>query len=104
MAADDPILDETVPTRAVAVKLAKAMGCEGAHEMDDGWHPCESHEALLALINGGVKGYRAYMARTHGKRVRVNFLQEKTLVKSYTKQRRIIKLGNRTTISNTSNL
>ena len=61
--ADDPILNETVPDKKTATKLAKTLGCEGAHQMGDGWHPCESHEALLALINGGAAGYRSYKER-----------------------------------------
>lgn len=99
MPAEEALKDETVPTRAVAVKLAKAMGCTGAHKMPNGWHPCSSHEALVALINGGAKGYRAHMARSEGKRVRTSLLDEKNLPLSYRKQRRILKLGNRAIVS-----
>lgn len=101
---EDPILNETVPTRGVAKKLAKTMGCSGAHQMGDGWHPCESHEALLALINGGAKGYRAYMARSEGKRVRTSLIEEKTSVKSYVKKRHVLKPGGRTAASSISYL
>jgi hypothetical protein len=59
----DPISGQTVPTRAAALRLARTMGCQGAHRQGDGWMPCESHRALMALVRGGVESYRAHHAR-----------------------------------------
>lgn len=73
--ADDPILNETVPDKRTAKKLARTLGCEGAHKApgaeDGGWHPCESPEALSTLIEKGMKGYRAWKTRNSGTKTRV---------------------------------
>jgi hypothetical protein len=46
----------TKPTRAAALRLARRLGCEGAHEMPDGsWHACATHEELAAIIKRGGK-------------------------------------------------
>lgn len=62
---DDILANETVPDRRTATRLARTMGCEGAHRNsnDTGWHPCESPEALRTLITGGAKKYRAWKQR-----------------------------------------
>lgn len=59
----DPIANQTVPTEAQARRVAELMGCEGAHEWEGGWAPCESREALMTLIRDGAAGYRAWKHR-----------------------------------------
>ncbi len=79
----DPIADETVPDKRTAMRLARTMGCEGAHQAGEGenagWHPCESRAALNALITGGAAGYRRWKARNSGKSERVVFLRRKAM-------------------------
>ena len=71
----DPLLNETVPDKRTAKKLARTLGCEGAHKApgaeDGGWHPCESPEALKTLVEKGMKGYRAWKTRSEGVKTRV---------------------------------
>lgn len=64
---EDPILTQTSPTRGDALRLADILGCSGAHQMGEGWHPCESHEALLILINDGIAAYREHVGREAAK-------------------------------------
>lgn len=56
--AKDPIAGQTVASREAAEKLAKLIGCSGAHETEDGWHPCRSQEDLMTLIRRGSAGLR----------------------------------------------
>ena len=99
--ADDPILNQTVPDKRTAKKLARTLGCEGAHKApgaeDDGWHPCESPEALSTLIEKGMAGYRAWKTRNSGTKSRVIIelphedLEEKTNPRRTFKKRRVLK-------------
>jgi len=52
--------EEVAPldSRQAAERAAKLLGCEGAHKWNDGWHPCESHEAMQTLLNEGIAAYR----------------------------------------------
>lgn len=95
--ADDILANETVPDKRTASKLAKTMGCTGAHQSPNGkgWHPCESHEALLILINEGAAGYRAYKKRKSGKKVSTVLIDRKTDVKSFRKVRHLKAKGSR---------
>lgn len=53
---NDPLADQTVPTRRQALRLARLMGCSGAHEVPGGgWLPCESRDAMNDLIRNGKK-------------------------------------------------
>jgi hypothetical protein len=45
-------------SRADGARTAALIGCEGAHEVDGGWAPCESADALRVLIRYGVRSYR----------------------------------------------
>ena len=56
--AKDPIDEQTLPTREAAARTARLIGCTGAHEMEGGWQPCESHELLMILIRRGAPAYR----------------------------------------------
>ena len=76
---DDILANETVPDKRTATRLARTMGCEGAHQAPsgNGWHPCESHEALTILINRGSKGYRAWKERQGKTKVRTVLIDDK---------------------------
>jgi len=39
------------PTREMALRMARLIGCRGVHEADGKWMPCSSHEALQAVSN-----------------------------------------------------
>jgi hypothetical protein len=55
------------PNRASALRLARRLGCEGAHQLPDGsWAPCPAPDALQATITGGAKGYQQWKT-TKGK-------------------------------------
>ena len=46
----------TVPTRRQAMRVARMIGCSGAHQNEDGnWLPCPNHEVLLGIIGSGKK-------------------------------------------------
>lgn len=62
----DPIADQTIPNRALAERVARSLGCQGAHRKGDGWAPCESNEALMTLIRRGAAGYREWKKRNQG--------------------------------------
>ncbi len=49
----DPDIDEngTLASRDAALKLAADLGCEGAHEMDGRYMPCDSHEEGSTAID-----------------------------------------------------
>ena len=51
-----------MPERAAALRLARRLGCEGAHEADGGWAPCPTPEALAMTIQHGTKGYQRWKA------------------------------------------
>jgi hypothetical protein len=55
---DSALMDQALPTQRAAERVAKLMGCSGAHRTADGWFPCESPRKLRALLNGGVSEYR----------------------------------------------
>lgn len=47
--------------RAGAVRLARRLGCEGAHQLDDGsWAPCATPEALTTVVREGADGYKKW--------------------------------------------
>lgn len=53
----------TNPTRAEALRLARRLGCNDAHQLDDGsWAPCAAPEGLQAMVSGGPKGYEKWKA------------------------------------------
>ena len=56
----DVLEGQVVETRRDALRLARMLGCEGAHEVEGGWMACESQEAFQALLTGGRYGYRQY--------------------------------------------
>lgn len=64
--ASTPVLREksaaTPPDRAGALRLARRIGCEGAHEIDGGWAPCPTPEALRITIREGRTGFEAWRA------------------------------------------
>lgn len=47
-------------TRADALRLARRLGCEGAHETDKGWMPCPTPEALLTAVRDGAAGFKKW--------------------------------------------
>lgn len=49
----------TTATRNEALKIARYMGCRGAHEVDGGWMPCADHSTLLRLSNAAEKSLEA---------------------------------------------
>jgi len=56
-------MGRTVPNRAAALRLARRMGCEGAHEMPGGgWAPCPTHDAMLATARDGAEGFAKWKA------------------------------------------
>jgi len=58
-AADQP--EATGPDRSSALRLARRLGCDGAHELPDGsWAPCPTPEALAATVKDGAEGYAAW--------------------------------------------
>ena len=46
----DKKLDQT--TREQALRVARMLGCQGAHETENGWMPCGSHEEYEAIKKG----------------------------------------------------
>jgi len=76
----DPIDGETVATRGAALKIAKTLGCDGAHNTDAGWVPCESREALLILIREGKAGYEAYQKRQKRKTLQQKSKARRTVI------------------------
>ena len=58
--AKDPVKDQVLPTRKQALKVAKMLGCTGAHKKEGGWGLCESGEALDILIKKGSGAYRKW--------------------------------------------
>jgi hypothetical protein len=60
--AKDPVKDQVLPTRKQALKVAKMLGCTGAHKKEGGWGLCESDEALDLLIKKGSAAYREWQA------------------------------------------
>lgn len=40
------------PTKKQALKIARILGCEGAHENGNGWMPCLSNEEYVAIKKG----------------------------------------------------
>lgn len=76
----DPIDGETVATEAAALKIAKVLGCEGAHKTDKGWVPCESREGLMTLIRDGKAGYEKYRKRKKRKSLREKAMARRTVV------------------------
>jgi hypothetical protein len=56
----DPIEGETVPTRKLAERVAKSLGCIGAHAVGEAWAPCPSREDLDFLIANGSPAYREW--------------------------------------------
>lgn len=45
---DDDVLR---PNRAQAMRMSRRLGCSGAHEFEDSWMPCESHEELTRILD-----------------------------------------------------
>lgn len=45
-------------SRTEAERVARLIGCSGAHEVPDGWMPCESAVNLRVLTRYGVRAYR----------------------------------------------
>jgi len=39
-------------TREQALRVARMLGCKGAHETENGWMPCGSHEEYVAIKKG----------------------------------------------------
>jgi len=67
--------DQALPTRREAIRVAKLLGCAGAHRTDDGWMPCGSGDELETLTEHGVRAYR----RRYGKKsqpIRVKSTQD----------------------------
>ncbi len=48
-------------TREQALRVARMLGCQGAHETDKGWMPCGSHEEYGA-IKKGKEEYLKFLA------------------------------------------
>ena len=42
-------------TRDQALRVARMLGCQGAHEHPNGWMPCASHEEYEAIKKGPEK-------------------------------------------------
>lgn len=58
------------PDRAQALKMARLIGCEGAHEGPDGaWMPCRSHEELLRVSEAAAPGKKSAADRREERRV-----------------------------------
>jgi hypothetical protein len=66
--AKDPIADQVINDRKLAERVARSLGCQGAHKKGDGWAPCESNEALMTLIRKGAAGYREWKKRNSGEK------------------------------------
>ena len=58
----DPIDGETVPTKKLAERVARSLGCRGFHKVGDAFAPCPSREHLDYLIKNGSRKYRAWLA------------------------------------------
>lgn len=43
--------DDNENSRKNALKMARYLGCAGAHEYDGNWMPCKDHETLLKISN-----------------------------------------------------
>ena len=49
----------SMTTRAEALKIAKYLGCSGAHETESGWMPCADHQTLMMISNRAEKSLEA---------------------------------------------
>lgn len=45
----------TMTTRVEALKIARYLGCSGAHETESGWMPCSNHQTLMKISNQAEK-------------------------------------------------
>ena len=46
----------TVPTRRQALRVARMIGCSGAHQHEDGtWMPCATHEQMTEIVGSTEK-------------------------------------------------
>jgi len=61
--AKDPLEGQTVPTKEMAEKISKILGCSGAHRVGDFWGPCESEKDLQKLIELGNPEFREWKKR-----------------------------------------
>jgi hypothetical protein len=53
--------EPTGPDRNAALRLARRLGCEDAHQLPDGtWAPCPTPAALAATVKDGAAGYAAW--------------------------------------------
>lgn len=75
--AKDILEEQTVPTRELAEKLSKIIGCSGAHKVGDAWGACESSDDLKRLIRMGNPSFREWKKRQNEKSVVVEFLELK---------------------------
>ena len=45
-------VEKNKTTREQALRVARMLGCKGAHDTDGSWMPCESHEEYVAIKQG----------------------------------------------------
>ena len=77
--AKDPLLEQTVPTKDMAEKLAGILGCSGAHRVGENeWGPCESPRDLMKLIELGNPAYRDWKERQRNKKSVEGIMQIKS--------------------------
>lgn len=57
-----PKNENVLPDRESAIRLARRLGCEGAHETEGGWAACPSPEALIATVRDGADGFKKWKA------------------------------------------
>lgn len=58
MADPDTILNKELEGREAALRVAKILGCSGAHETPSGWKPCASPDTLAALVTGDEETFK----------------------------------------------
>lgn len=62
----DSAEDMSVPTRRQAARVARMIGCQGAHQHDDGtWMPCATHDEMLSTLEM-TKSRRRRQRRGYG--------------------------------------
>ena len=57
-------------TRAEALKIARYMGCSGAHETENGWMPCSSDSILMDISNQAEKSLARQVVSKRKKRAK----------------------------------
>lgn len=63
-------MSDTVRSRALALRKAKEIGCSGAHEHEDGWMPCATHDEWLRATSNPTRESKGAISEIEERRSR----------------------------------